>query len=199
MVRVFRACALLSVLISIAATAQVIEFESNGLRYQTLTKSGMTIMCARLPSRLHEYSIIQVAASNGSAGPYMIRPEDFSIEYADGTVVHGAPARDIIMMEMQKGSGSDVVKLVTTYEAGIYGNPHFKSTTGYEFRRQAALAVSSTHLRAAATASAIALVRTRLASGESTDGAVFFAEGKLPTSGKLVVRTNTDVFQFNAE
>jgi hypothetical protein len=199
MVRVFRACALLSMLFSITSVAQVIEFESNGLRYQTLTRSGVTIMFAHLPSHLHEYSIIQVAVSNGSSGPYVIRPEDFSIEYADGTVVHGASARDIIMMEMQKGSGSDVVKLVTTYEAGIYGNPHFKSTTGYEFRRQAALAVSSTRLRAAAAASAIALVRTRLGPGESTDGAVFFAEGKLPAGGKLTVRTNTDVFQFDTE
>jgi len=115
MVRVFGACATLSMLLSIAAPAQVIQFESNGLHYQTLTRSGVTIMLAHLPARLHEYSIIQVVVSNGSAGPYVIRPEDFSIECADGTTVHGAPAHDIIEMEMQKGSGSDVVKLVTTY------------------------------------------------------------------------------------
>jgi hypothetical protein len=199
MVRVFGAGAMLSILLSIAAQAQVIQFDSNGLRYQTLTRSGVTIMFAHLPVRLHEYSIIQVDISNGSAGPYVIRPEDFSIEYPDGTAVHGAPAHDIIGMEMQKGSGGDVVKLVTTYEAGIYGNPHFKSTNGYEARRQSALAVSSTRLRAAAAASALALVRTRLEAGESTDGAVFFAEAKMQTGGKLTVRTNTDVFQFTTE
>jgi hypothetical protein len=199
MLRVFRVGAVLTVLMLRVAPAQVIQFESNGLRYQTLTRSGVTIMFAHLPRHLHEYSIIQVAVSNGSAGPYVIRPEDFSIECADGTAVRGAPAHDIIDMLMQKGSGGDVVKLVTTYEAGIYGNPHLKSTNGYESRRQAALAVSSTRLRAAAAASAIALVQTRLAPGDSTDGAVFFAETKLLAGGKLIVRTNTDVFQFNAE
>jgi len=199
MVRVFGACAVVSLLLPLAVPAQVIQFESNGLHYQTLTRSGVTIMFAHLPARLHEYFIIQVDVSNGSAGPYVIRPEDFSVEYPDGAVVHGTPAHDVIEMLMQKGSGSDVVKLVTTYEAGLYGNPHFRSTNGYEARRQGALAVSSTRLRAAAAASALALVRTRLEAGESTDGAVFFAETKALTGGKLTVRTNTDVFQFTAE
>jgi len=195
---VFRVGAVLPMLLC-AAQAQVIQFDSNGLHYQTLTRSGVTIMFAHLPKHLHEYVIIQVAVSNGSAGPYVIRPEDFNLEGADGTAVRGAPAHDIIEMLMQKGSGGDVVKLVTTYEAGVYGNPHFKSTNGYETRRQAALAVSATRLRAAAAASAIALVQTRLAPGESTDGAVFFAEAKPLAGGKLVVRTNTDVFLFNAD
>ena len=74
----------MSALLAVAATAQVIQFESNGLRYQTLTRSGVTIMYAHLPTRLHEYSILQVAISNGSAGPYVIRPEEFGIEYSDG-------------------------------------------------------------------------------------------------------------------
>ena len=44
------------------------------------------------------------------------------------------------------------------------------------------------------------MVQTKLAPTESTDGAVFFAnEGKPLTGGKLVVRTNTDVFEFNPE
>jgi hypothetical protein len=71
----------------------------------------------------------------------------------------------------------------------------------YEARRQAALAeVNSTKLKAAAAASAIALVQIKLLPGESTDGAVFFAaEGKTFGAGKLIVRTNTDVFEFGAE
>ena len=197
--RAFGASAVVSILLVGTAAAQVIEFNSNGLHYQTLTRSGVTIMFAHLPDRLHEYSILQVDVSNGSPGPYVIRPEDFSIEYGDGSVVHGAAAHDIIGMLMQKGSGSDVVKLVTTYEAGVYGNPRFKSTNGYEARRESALSFSGAKLRAAAAASALALVRTRLDPGESTDGAVFFAEVKPLPGGKLVVRTNTDVFQFTAE
>jgi hypothetical protein len=183
-----------------AAHAQVIEFESNGLKYQTLSRNGVTVMFAHLPNHLHEYASIQVAVSNGSKGPYTIKPEDFSYELASGGTIRAVPAKAVITMLMQKGSGSDVVKLITTYEAGLYGNPHFRSTNGYESRRQAALAWNSTKLRAAAAASALAMVQTKLAPAESTDGAVFFAtDGKPLTGGRLVVRTNTDTFEFNPD
>jgi hypothetical protein len=179
------------------AHAQVIEFESNGLKFQTLTKSGVTVMWAALPVHLREYVIIQVAVSNGSAGPYVIRPEDFSYVRPDGSVLHASPAAAVVSMLLQKGSGSDVIKLVTTYEASLYGNPHFKTTNGYEMRRQGALAMMGNKAKAAATASAIALVQTKLPKGESTDGAVFFpTEGKLLGPGHLLVRTNTDTFNF---
>jgi len=182
------------------AQAQVIEFESNGLKYQTLTKSGVTVMFARLPAHLHEYTIIQVAVSNGSAAPYVIRPEDFTFERSDGTTVQAASTRAVIATLSQKGSGNDIIKLATTYEAGIYGNPHMKSTNGYEQRRQAALAAGASRLKAAAMASALAMAQSKLAPGESTDGAVFFpTSGKPLSGGRLVVRTNTDVFEFNAE
>ena len=177
--------------------AQVIEFESNGLKYLTLTRSDVTVMFARLPTHIHEYTIIQVAVSNGARSPYFIRPEDFTFMRDDGTEVRATPARVVVAMLTQKGSGSDVIKLVTTYEASVYGNSHFKSTNGYEQRRQAALAMTSTRLKAAAAASALALVQTKMAPGESTDGAVFFeTEGKPLSHGHLVVRTNTDVFNF---
>ncbi len=179
------------------AHGQVIEFESNGLKYQTLTKSGVTVMWAPLPNHLHEYAIIQVAVSNGSGGPYVIRPEDFSWVRPDGSVLRASPAATVVGMLLQKGSGSDVIKLVTTYEATLYGNPHFKSTNGYEMRRQGALAMMGNKARAAATASALALVQTKLAKGDSTDGAVFLpVEGRPLGPGHLVVRTNTDVFDF---
>jgi hypothetical protein len=179
------------------AQAQVIEFESNGLKYQTLTKSGVTVMWAALPNHLHEYAIIQVAISNGSTGPYVVRPEDFSYVRPDGSVLRASPAANVVEMLLQKGSGSDVIKLVTTYEASLYGNQHFKSTNGYEMRRQGALAMMGSKAKAAATASALAMVQTKLAKGDSTDGAVFFpTEGKPLGPGHLVVRTNTDVFDF---
>ncbi len=177
--------------------AQVIEFESHGLKYQTLTKSGVTLMFARLPVHLREYAIVQVAVSNGSGGPYVIRPEDFTWVREDGTLVHAAAAKEVVTVLSQKGTGNDVIKLVTTYEASIYGS-HMRSTNGFEERRQAALAMSATKLRAAATASALAMVQTKLPPGESTDGAVFFpSEGKLLGPGHLIVRTNTDLFDFN--
>jgi hypothetical protein len=180
---------------------QVIEFESNGLKYQTLTRSGVTVMYAQMPSHLHEYTIIQASASNGSRGPYTIRPDDFTYERSEGATIRAVPAQTVISMLMQKGSGGDVIKLVVAYEAGIYGNPHMRSTNGYEQRRQAAIAMGgATRFRAAATASAIALVGSRLQPGDSTDGAVFFPnDGKPLSGGRVVVRTNTDIFTFKAE
>ena len=64
------------VLASASISAQVIEFEHNGLKYQTLTHSGVTVMYAHLAAHVKEYSIIQVSVSNGSAGPYTIRPPE---------------------------------------------------------------------------------------------------------------------------
>jgi hypothetical protein len=180
------------------ASAQVIEFESNGLKYQTLTRSGVTVMWAHLPMQLREYNVIQVAVSNGSGGPYSIRPEDFSFVLADGRTIRASAAGRVVNLFYRKGSSNDVVKLVTAYESSVYGMSNFKSTNGYEQRRQGALsAMQSTRFKAAATASALAMVQTRLAPGESTDGAVFFpSDGKPLGPGYLVVRTNTDVFQF---
>ena len=200
MIRLLGACSLAAAFLVVPAPAQVIEFESHGQKYQTLTRSGVTVIVTHLPNHLHEYAIIQAAISNGSTSPYVIRPEDFNYVFNDGSSVRAANATDVIQMLMQKGNGNDVVKLVTTYEASVYGNTHYKSTNGFEQRRQAALAFGGTKLKAAAAASALALGVTKLQPGESTDGAVFFPhEGKPLIGGRLVVRTNTDVFEFNAE
>jgi hypothetical protein len=180
--------------------AQVIEFETNGLKYQTLTKSGVTIMFATLPQRLHDFAILQVAVSNGSQAPYMIRPEDFTYVRLDHSEIRASAARVVVELLEQKASGSDVVKLITSYENSIYGNQHFKSTNGYEQRRQSVLAMGSVKLKAAAAASALVLIQSKLMAGESTDGAVFFpTEGKLLGFGHLLVRTNTDIFDFTTD
>ena len=187
-------------LLCLCAWAQVIEVQSNGLTYQTLTRSGITVMFTHLPGALHQYAIVQVAISNGSQGPYVIRPEDFTFERADGQKIRAVSAKTVIDMLRQKANGNDAIKLVTTYESGIYGNPHLKSLNGYESRRQAAIAATGTKVTTSLLASALALVQTKLAVGDSTDGAVFFpTDGKPMGSGRLVVRTNTDVFEFNAE
>jgi len=200
MFRVARARAGVLLCFATAAFAQVIEFESNGLKYQTLTKGGVTVMYAHLTVHLREYAIVQAAISNGSEGPYIIRPEDFVFLGRDGSEIRATPARNVVNMLISKGSGNDVIKLVSSYESALYGIQHMRSTNGYETRRQAALAMTSVKLKAAAAASAVALVQTRLAKGESTDGAVFFAiPGKGLGPGRLVVRTNTDTFEFNSE
>jgi hypothetical protein len=197
--RIVLACAL-ALVWACRSHAQVIEFESNGLKYQTLTKSGVTIMFATLPQRLHDYAILQVAVSNGSKAPYMIRPEDFTYIRLDGTGLRASAARVVVALLEQRGSASDVIKLITSYENSIYGNQKLKSTNGYEQRRQSVLAMGSVKLKAAAAASALALVQTKLMPGESTDGAVFFpTDGKMLGFGHLVVRTNTDIFNFTTD
>jgi hypothetical protein len=179
--------------------AQVIEFENRGLKYQTLTRSGVTIMFAPLANRVREYTIFQVAVSNGSTAPYIIRPENFYFVRSTGEIAEADSAERVIGMLMQKGSGSDVVKLVNTYELALYG-ASLKSTSGFEARRQNMLGFGASKLRAAATASAVALVQTKLAPGESTDGAIFVPmEAKTLAMGHLQVRTNTDTFDFNTE
>ena len=138
--RLLGACAVVLWLFSLCASAQVIEFESNGLKYQTLTRSSVTIMFAHLPIHPRGYSIIQAAISNGSRGSYAIKPEDFAYVRPDNSVLHASPSKTVVEQLLEKGSGSDVVKLITTYEAGVYGNPHFRSTNGYESRRRCPVA-----------------------------------------------------------
>jgi hypothetical protein len=181
--------------------AQVIEFESSGLHYRTMTRSGLTIMFAPLPSHVREYAIFEVAISNGSPVSWTVKPEDFRYQRQDGSVTPAAPALTVVNELLAHASRHDVVKLVSTYEASIYGNSRLMSTNGYEQRRRSALAeVNSARIKAAAAASAIALVLTRLKSGESTDGAVFFPNGgKALGPGTLRVHAAGEDFVFPSE
>ncbi|HYM09695.1 MAG TPA: hypothetical protein VEU62_03140, partial [Bryobacterales bacterium] len=72
--------------LAVAGRAQVIEFYSNGLKYQTLTKSGVTVMFAEMPLQVHGYAVLQVAVSNGSAALHTVQPVGFSYEQPDGRV-----------------------------------------------------------------------------------------------------------------
>jgi hypothetical protein len=193
---------LLCALILVGAVhAQVIDFESGGLRYKALTHNGMTIMFATLPTHVRDYAILQVAISNGSAIPWSVRPEDFKFERPDGTSVQALPAGTVVNTLLEKAGRGDVMKLIGAYEAGLYGNTQMRSTNGYESRRQNALAeVGSTKLKAAAAASAIALVATKLSPGQSTDGAVFYPnQGKPLGVGQLIVHAAGEEFVFPVE
>ncbi len=187
--------------LGLACPAQVIEFYSGGLKYQTLTKSGVTVMYADMPLQIRGYSVIQAAIINGSSTPRTVQPIGFSFEFPDGRILT-ATAEQQVVEELQRHAGrNDVIKLVTAYEKAIYGAERLRSNNGYEQRRQAALAMGApAGLRAAATASAIAFVKARLKPKDSTDGAVFFSnEGKPLGNGVLRVHVDNEWFEFRLE
>jgi hypothetical protein len=155
-------------------------------------------MLALLPAQVKDFTVVQVAVSNGGSTAQTIRPEDFLFVRDDGMQTPASPARTVVNQLMDKASRSDVIKLITAYENGIYGNTQYKATNGYEHRRQAALTeFTSTRIRAAAAASAIAFVQTKLAPGQSTDGAVFYPHGGRGLgSGLIRVRAANAMYEF---
>jgi hypothetical protein len=181
--------------------AQIIEFESAGLKYKTMTHNGVTIMFAALPTHVRDYAILQVAISNGSPVSWAIKPEDFKFERPDGQVMPALAARTVVDTLMEKAGRNDVIRIIGAYEAALYGNTQVHSTNGYETRRQNALAeMGSGKLKAAAAASAIALVTTKLLPGQSTDGAIFYPnQGKPLGPGQLVVTAAGETFTFPIE
>ena len=185
----------------VSVSAQVIEFENQGLKYQSLSRKGITVMCARLPVQLKEFALIQIAISNGSDMYASLKPEDFTFAHTDGRIVTATPAKDVVNVILEHGNHSDLVKLVSTYETAIYGIPNMKLENGYQKRREAALGEgASEKFKAAAAASAIALIETRVPPGQSTDGAVFFPmEGKNFPPGRIIVHSGGEVWEFNPE
>jgi hypothetical protein len=179
---------------------QILEFESGGLKYKALTHNGVTVMFAPLPARVLGYAILQVAISNGSPVSWSIRPEDFRFERDHGGIVKALPADTVIRNLLNKAGRGDVTKIIVAYESALTGNAVVHSTNGYEARRQDALAVGTGKLKAAAAASAIALVTTKLEPGQSTDGAVFYASsGKPLGAGRLMVEMAGEMFEFPVE
>jgi hypothetical protein len=183
-------------------SAQVIEYEVSGVKYQTLSRQGLTVIMTRMPNHVAGFGLVQVSISNGSDRYWTIAPEDFAYVRAEGST-SGISAEQVVDVLLEKGSSSDVVKLVTSYENTLYAIPHMRSTNGYEKRREGSMAYGvNTKLKAAATASAIALSQTRLAPGQSTDGSVFIPlnrELKALTGGRLVFRSNGEMFEFNPD
>jgi hypothetical protein len=190
--------ALAVVLFARALPAQIIEFESGGLKYRTLTRGGVTIMWAHLPIHIKEYAVLQVAVSNGSPVSWQVKPQDFKFEKPEGGISAALPAGTVVGTLMEKATRGEVIKLITAYEAALTGNARMHSTNGYEERRQNAQAeLGGGKLRAAAAASAIAFVATKLLPGQSTDGAIFFVNGGKPLgAGKLIVDAAGERFEF---
>ncbi len=192
---------LLAVSAICSVSAQVVAFESNGLKYQTLTQGGVTLMWAPLHANLHEYRIIEVAVSNGSEKPRLVSPEDFTFVRADGATLRAESAKAVVDYMLDHASPNDVMKLISTYENTLNNMAQYRSTNGYEERRQAALTqFGQPRLKAGAAASAIAFVRTKLDPGDATDGAVFFTSPhKSLGKGRLIVHTAGQTFEFDSE
>ena len=183
-------------------SAQVIEYENNGLKYQTLSHRGLTVIVTRMPNHIAGFGLFQVSISNGSDFYWSVQPEDFSYLKQE-TSMTAISAGQVVDALLEKANHADVVKLVTSYENLLYGIPHMRSTNGYEERRQGAMSLGiNAKLKAAATASAIALAQTRLAPGQSTDGSIFIPlshDVKSLTGGHLVFKANGETFDFNPD
>jgi hypothetical protein len=177
-----------------------IEFESKGMEYEALTKEGVTVMFATLPPRIKEYNILQVTVTNGSLVSWTVKPSDFSFTRQDGTQLQPVSADDVVRSLLERASRNDVIKLQLLYENTIYALSNFRSTNGYEQRREAAMAqFVNRGFTAAAAASAITLVPTKLKPGDSTDGAVFFenrTKEKTLSAGRLIAHTCGQTFIF---
>jgi hypothetical protein len=189
------------VLFTACAAAQVIEYEANGKKYQTLTRDGLTIIVTRMPNSVAGFGLIQISVANGSTIYWTIRPEEFSY-VRDGVPSSAISADDVVNLLLAHGSHSDVMKLVTSYESTLYAIPNMRSTNGYEQRRKSAYTTGvSQKLEAAAIASAIALAQTRIPPGQSTDGAIFIPLGheKALGGGHLVVHVEGRTFEFNPD
>lgn len=172
------------------------------MKYQTATRKGLTVIVTHLPSHVAGFGLLQISVSNGSQIFWTIKPEDFSYIRPD-TTLSAMPANQVVNLLLERGSHADVVKLVSSYESTLYRIPHMRSTNGYEQRRQNAMSYGvPPRLKAAATASAIALGTTRVAPGESTDGAVFIPlthESRNLTGGRVVFHCEGETFEFNPE
>lgn len=177
--------------------AQIIQFRSNGLDYQVLTKSGLTLMCAPMPLRTSRYALMHVAVSNGSTETRRIDASDFSFEFSDGSVVQAVSERDVIEDFFHGAKRSELVKLQAAYEKALYNNQYIRPNNGYEKRRQSALAIGRQGLKASAAAAAITFVSGQLGPGDSTDGALFFpTAGRQLGSGRVIATLDEQSFEF---
>jgi len=177
-----------------------LEFQSRGLDYEALTREGITVMFSPLPPHIKEFNIIQITVTNGSPVSWTVKPEDFVFVRQDGSMLQSVSADYVVESLLDKASRNDVIKLQMLYENTIYALSNFRSTNGYEQRREAAQAqFVNRGFKAAAAASAITFVTTKLRSGESTDGAIFFTnktKEKGLGAGRLVVRACGQTFLF---
>src|SRR5665213_4125874 len=103
------------IFLAMTAFAQVIEYQADGQKYQTLTHGGLTVIITHLPVQIAGYGLIQVSIANGSQIHWTVKPEDFG--YARGSeTIHAIGADEVVNVMLQHASGNDVIKLITSYE-----------------------------------------------------------------------------------
>src|SRR5580765_2177172 len=96
-------------------SAQVLEFESGGLKYKALTRGGVTIMFAPLPTKVLGYTTLQVAISNGSSTSWSFKPEDFRFEQDGGRKFQAVSAGSVVKQLLDHASRGDVGRLISAY------------------------------------------------------------------------------------
>lgn len=177
-----------------------IEFQSHGLDYEAVTKNGVTVMFAPLPQHISNFNVVQVTVTNGSLVSWTVKASDFSFTRQDGTTLPPASADYVVETLLEKANRTDVIKLQLLYENSIYALSNFRSTNGYEQRREAAMAqFVNKGFKAAAAASAITFVATKLKPGDSTDGAIFLenrTKEKPLGTGRFTAHTCGEMFVF---
>lgn len=182
---------------AILLCGQTLDFESGGLKYQALTKGGVTVMVAPLPTRVLGYSIIQVAVSNGSAEPTVVQPDKFQFLHPPAATIKALSAKAVVNDVMKRAGHDDVGRLISVYESALYGNSQLQLKFGYEARRKDAMAFGNTRKSAGAAAAAVVLGSRELLPGATVDGAVFLPTSNRPLgAGKLVFDTEDQHFEF---
>jgi len=183
--------------LALTTLGQTLEFESGGLKYQALTRAGLTVMVAPLPTRILGYTILQVAVSNGSVEQQEVQPEKFQFRGVAGKPIQALSARAVVNDVLKRAGRNDVGRLIGVYEAALFGNSNLELRFGYEARRKDAMAIGGTKMRAAAAAAAIVLGSHKLEPGQSTDGAVFFPTSNKPMgAGTLILEAAGETFEF---
>ncbi len=157
-------------------------------------------MYAHMPLTVRDYAVVQIAFNNGSNETWLVQPTDFTYQLRDGRVLPAVSEFNVIGELYRHAGRNEVMKLQSAYERALYGNQHIRSNNGYEQRRQSAMAMGSAGIKAAAAASAISFVRTKLGPGDSTDGAIYFSnQGKELGPGTLVVHLQGHTFEVRSE
>ena len=182
---------------SIPTAAQVIQFESNGMDYQVLTRNGLTLMCAAMPFKTNRYAVMHVAVSNGSRETWQIDASDFVFEYQDGTIVRAVSEARVVGDFFRTAGRSELLKLQTAYEKALYNNQYIRPNNSYEKRRLSALAFGPKGLKASAAAAAITFVSGKVGPGDSSDGALFFpTAGRQLGQGRMIATVGPVSFEF---